>query len=47
MAISMPVNKLAGRSLSDLWTGKKLRIKGDLLVRELAPRSSQLWCVNT
>lgn len=45
MAISVPVNKLAGRSLEDFWTGRELIVKGNLLVREVPSRSSEMWSV--
>ena len=45
MALSVPADKLAGWELRNFWTGKKLRVKGDLLVRELPARSSELWSV--
>jgi hypothetical protein len=45
LALSVPAEKLAGRELSNFWSGKELRVKGDLLVRELAARSSELWSV--
>ncbi|MEI8244507.1 MAG: alpha-galactosidase [Lentisphaerota bacterium] len=45
MAISVLTNKLAGCSLADFWTGEKLQIKGNLLIRELDARSSEMWSV--
>ena len=45
VALSVPADKLAGRELSNFWSGKELQVKGDLFVRELAARSSELWSV--
>ena len=43
IALSVPAGKLAGRSLTGFWTETPLTVKGDLLVRELAARSSEIW----